>query len=761
MPLDTSPPFLLYSLPRGLPQGPSAGAGWTTAAAAMPAALIDFRREATTNGARLDDPFHLPESLRAKAGRGLIDADRLHLQRVAATLCQQRDETARRRDAARRSVAGFGESALERDLEIRRLSNRLGVLERFGIDICLGRMTLQDGTNVYIGRTGLADSDGSRLLIDWRAPAAEPYFGATLQDPRGIVSRRRYRWAGGRVCDYWDEVLTAEGFASETALDDQSSFIAALGAHRTPKMRDVLATIQADQDAIIRSSSRGALVVDGGPGTGKTVVALHRAAHLLYAEPRLTNGGGGMLLVGPNAHYLAYVEDVLPSLGEDSVRLCTLRDLVPEGIDAVEETDVTVAALKASLDPDAVIGAAVLAARRPPKHALRIETPWADLWLSREDWAEAFSVADPSSSHNEARDEVWEEILELLSDQVDDDDAPPHVVRRWLRQDDELTETFMRAWPLLSPPSVVARLWSSPDFLQRCAPELSAEENTLLHRDAAEAWTVADLPLLDAAHRQIGDPESVREEHRRHAAIAATQSQMAQVIEHLVEADDSDMKVMSILKGQDARNVLAGADAPPPVSPDELAGPFGHIVVDEAQELTDAEWRMLVARCPSRSFTIVGDRAQARQGFTRTWEARLAAVGIPDARVSHLTVNYRTPAEVMTVAAPVIREAIPDANVPISARESGVSVKHGSRSSLPAVLARWMQEFPEGTACVIGDPTFTPTARVRSLSPEQAKGLEFDLVVLVEPSQFGEGVTGAVDRYVAMTRTTRELVVLR
>ncbi|WP_309102805.1 RNA polymerase recycling motor ATPase HelR [Microbacterium sp.] len=706
------------------------------------------------------DPFHLPDDLRAKTAPALIESDRRHLQRIAETLQDQRDDAATRLAEVRRQTAAAGAAAVDRDLEVRRLSGRLRVLERFGIDICLGRMTTDSGEAIYIGRTGLAAGDGTRLLVDWRAPAAEPYFAATMREPRGIISRRRYRWADGRITDYWDEALTPDGFDG-ASLDDQSAFIASLGSHRTSKMRDVLATIQADQDAIIRTPSRGALVVDGGPGTGKTVVALHRAAHLLYAEPRLTQGGGGMLLVGPNAHYLSYVDDVLPSLGEDTVRLTTLRDLTPEGATAVEEFDPRVAALKAALDPGALLAAAASAFERPPQHAMRIETPWADLWISREEWHELFTTADPASSHNEARDEVWEEVLEFLIDQVDDEDVPPHSIRRWLRQDDELTGAFVRGWPLLVPASVVARLWSSPDFLRECAPELSSDEVALLRRDDAQAWTLSDLPLLDAARRRIGDPETVRQEHRRQAAVAQSREQMSQVIDHLVESDDSDMKVMSILRGQDATNVLDGVDALPVVSPDELAGPFGHIVVDEAQELTDAEWRMLLARCPSRSFTIVGDRAQARHGFTESWEARLARVGISDPTIARLSVNYRTPAEVMEAAAPVIRQAIPDANVPTSVRESGVPVRTGAVADLESVLWSWLDANPDGVACVIGDASFVPAARVRSLTPEGSKGLEFDLVILIRPDEFGEGLTGAVDRYVAMTRTTRELVILR
>jgi DNA helicase IV len=191
-----------------------------------------------------------------------------------------------------------------------------------------------------------------------------------------------------------------------------------------------------------------------------------------------------------------------------------------------------------------------------------------------------------------------------------------------------------------------------------------------------------------------------------------------------------------------------------------LAGPFAHVVVDEAQELTDAEWQMLLQRCPSRSFTIVGDRAQARHGFRGSWEERLRRVGLGEVRVASLTVNYRTPAEVMAEAEPVIRAVLPDANVPTSIRSSGVPVLHGRAADLDDVLDGWLAEHAEGTACVIGDPAFQGTRRVRSLTPVLAKGLEFDLVVLVDPDEFGSGTEGAVDRYVAMTRATQRLVVL-
>ncbi|MER6630356.1 AAA family ATPase, partial [Streptomyces sp. NPDC000987] len=239
------------------------------------------------------------------------------------------------------------------------------------------------------------------------------------------------------------------------------------------------------------------------------------------------------------------------------------------------------------------------------------------------------------------------------------------------------------------------------------------------------------------------------------------------VVDTLIEAvadsgadGDDGEGLVTMLRGADARVSLVDESELPTADPDLLAGPFAHIVVDEAQELTDAEWRMLLTRCPSRSFTVVGDRAQARHGFTEPWQERLERVGFDRIRLASLSINYRTPREVMAEAEPVIRAALPDANVPVSVRGTGVPVEHGSVADLDAVLGAWLTSHADGIACVIGDPAFRPTARVRSLSPELAKGLEFDLVVLVDPERFGDGIEGAVDRYVAMTRATQRLVVL-
>ncbi|SMQ21351.1 DNA helicase IV [Streptomyces sp. Ag82_O1-12] len=711
--------------------------------------------------------FDLPDRLAHKAAPASIAGDERHFAAVADCLEQSIAELSGRLEAERRAPGGKGRQAMDRDAEIHRLTTRLRALRRFGLDLCLGHMVAADGSEpVYVGRLGLTDSEGRRLLVDWRSPAAEPFFGATHANPMGLASRRRYRWTGGRVVDYWDEVFTADGFDGHAALDDQSAFIASLGTNRSPRMRDVLGTIQADQDAIIRAGSRGALVVDGGPGTGKTVVALHRSAYLLYSDPRLgQHRRGGVLFVGPHRPYLSYVSDVLPSLGEEGVQTCILRDLVDEGATAEAEADPEVSRLKSSADMVRAIEKAVGFYEEPPTETMTVTTHWSDIRLGARDWAAAFQAAEPGTPHNEARDQVWEELLTICVDKHEGD-APEDLLRKALARDRELLTVFNRAWPLLEATDLVGDLWSVPAYLRMCAPWLDRDEVRTLQRDRPQAWTVSDLPLLDAARQRLGDPEAARRRRRQEAAVAAQQDRMADVIDDLLEAHtyDDGEGVLVMLHGQDMRNSLVDDSAVPTADPDRLAGPFVHIVVDEAQELTDAEWQMLLLRCPSRSFTIVGDRAQARHGFTESWPERLERIGLDRVEMAALSINYRTPAEIMAEAEPVIRAALPDANVPTSVRSSGVPVRHGSAAELTSVLDTWLAGHSEGIACVIGAPGFRPASpRVRSLTPELSKGLEFDLVVLVDPENFGEGadgVEGAVDHYVAMTRATQELVIL-
>ncbi len=699
----------------------------------------------------------------AKADPSLIADDERHFAAITQTHTQSIASLTERLATLRRSPGGKGKQAIERDLEIHQTTRRLRSLQRFGLDLCLGRIVHADSTEpTYIGRLGLTDQAGRQLLVDWRTPAAEPFFAATHASPLGVASRRRYRWTQGRITDYWDEVLIGDGSDGGVALDDDSAFIASLGASRSPQMRDVLSTIAADQDAIIRAGSHGALVVDGGPGTGKTVVALHRAAYLLYDDPRLAGNRGRLLVVGPHEPYLAYIADVLPSLGEEGVATCTLRDLVPEGATVPDEPDAEVAELKSSARLVAAIERGVRWYEEPPTEEFTVETWWGDVRLTAAHWAEIFDAPEVGTPHNEARDAISEALEITVLNRLGNEDISPAELRKSLAQNEALHRMVNRAWPILDATDLVGDLWTVPAFLRLCAPWLDTEDVRRLQRADPSAWTSADLPLLDAARQRLGDAQASQRRRHRATVLATERERMDQVVHDLIDSNtyDDGEGLMSMLRQQDLRDNLVDETAAPDAEPDLLVGPFAHIIVDEAQELTDAEWGMLLRRCPSRSFTVVGDRAQARHGFTETWTERLDRIGLSDVTITSLTINYRTPEEVMVAAEPIIRAAIPDANVPTSIRGSGIPVTYGSTSELGAIVDEWLTSNEDGTACVIGDPTFGQLPRVRSLSPEHAKGLEFDLVVLVDPDRFGDGVVGAVDTYVAMTRATRQLVML-
>ncbi|MDL9935257.1 RNA polymerase recycling motor ATPase HelR [Gordonia sp. ABSL1-1] len=696
-----------------------------------------------------------------KAADALITEDEKFFATLSAALDDAVSTLTARIGHLREMPGGRGKQAVERDLEIHLATTRLRTLERHRIDLCLGRMVTATGEIVYIGRIGIVDAGGTQLLVDWRTPAAEPFFAATHADPRGLASRRRYRWAHARIVDYWDEELSATADRSGLALDDDSAFLSTLADHRSARMRDVLATIAADQDAIIRAGSAGALVVDGGPGTGKTVVALHRAAYLAYADPRLAGHRGAVLVVGPHRPYLSYVADVLPSLGEESVRTCTLDDLVPEGAGIADEADPALARLKSSSRFAAAVNVGIDWYEEPPTDPFIVETPWADVELGRDEWALAFASPEAGTPHNDGRDGVWDELADIVAARLASPAATPDKVRRALTANSDLAEVVHRAWPILHATDIVGDLWSVPAFLRKCAPWLTDAEVNALQRADATAWTRSDLPILDAARHRLGDPEAASRRRSRSRALDSERRRMDRVVDDLLDARDFDdgEGLTSMLRHDDLRSALVDQDAATPEIADPLAGPFAHVIVDEAQELTDAHWQMLMRRCPAKSFTIVGDRAQARHGFRETWEQRLTGVGFDSVTRAVLSVNYRTPAEVMTVAGPVIRAAIPDIEVPTSIRQNGLPVRRGSIDELTTIVDDWLADHEEGTVCVIGAPA-PPRARVSSLCPMDAKGLEFDLVVLAQPDRLGSGIEGAVDRYVAMTRTTQQLVIL-
>ena len=431
--------------------------------------------------------FDLPDHLAAKADPALIAGDEQHFAAIAESLEQSIADLSDRLDAARKAPGGTGQEAMDRDQEIHRLTARLRTLRRFGLDLCLGRMVARGRRRARVRRA-------ARPHRQRRSPAAAS-TGAPPRPSRSSARPTPTRWAwraaAGTAGPAAGSATTGtrcsppDGLEGHAALDDQSAFIASLGSSRSPRMRDVLGTIQADQDAIIRAGSRGALVVDGGPGTGKTVVALHRTAYLLYSDPRLGHRRGGVLFVGPHQPYLAYVADVLPSLGEEGVQTCTLRDLVPEGAAAAAEADPEVARLKSSADMVRAIEPAVRLYEEPPTEGMEVETPWADIWLSADDWAEAFDAPEPGTPHNEARDQVWEELLDDPGRQARRRGGRrPTCVRRSLRAERGAARTPSTGRGRCSSrPTSSATCGRCRPTCALCAPWLEPDEVRTLQRD--------------------------------------------------------------------------------------------------------------------------------------------------------------------------------------------------------------------------------------------------------------------------------------
>jgi len=691
-----------------------------------------------------------------------IAQDEQRLSEIAARVEQLRSETLERIASRGRDHAGVLQQSLERDVELNEMATRLRQLERMGPNACLGFMEeVSTGERHYIGRIGLSDAQGKQLMLDWRTPVAEPFFAATHENNYGLLMRRRYRWRRQLITDYWDEVFDTSLLASHARLDDHSSFLASLGSKRSPKMQDVLSTIQTDQDAIIRSSSKGALVVDGGPGTGKTVVALHRAAYLLYADPRLRSRGGRVLVVSPHEAYSAYVSDILPNLGEDEVLISTLSNIVSIGDDLPAEADPEVRRIKASTAMLSAIERAVTVFQEPPATDQVIELAEGQVTISAQLWRNAMDMIEQQVPHNEARMALREAIIDLLLPEQDSTADTNALFRAELESSTSLDGILDEYWPVLDPINLLRAVLGNDALLRYSAQELTNEEiDHLLAHPASNTWTAADYPLIDLARFLIGDPDSEAKQREELTRKQAERHKWKNVIDDLIASADDKEDLSSQLMHQDLQEQLLSQSMESPERSISFDGPFSHVIIDEAQDLTDAQWAMIQRRCPSGSLTIVGDRAQAVQGFTRSWEQRLGDIGIRNINISPLQVNYRSTAQIMEAAAQQILPHMPTANIPRSLRSDGAPVRYAQPAELGSILNQWLAENSEGTAAVIGAPGFTAPDRTSSLTPEHAKGLEFDLVLVNLPENFGTGLSGAVRRYVAMTRATAQLVVL-
>ncbi|MDX3457236.1 AAA family ATPase [Streptomyces sp. ME02-8801-2C] len=701
------------------------------------------------------------------------------------------------------------QARLERDVLVAERSGLLAALNAVDGSLCFGRIDLTSGVTHHIGRIGLRADDAERtpMLIDWRAEVARPFYLATGHTTMGLRRRRHISTDGRRVTGLHDEILDL-GDETRTGYEDPSGdavLLAALDSARTGRMNDIVQTIQAEQDEIIRAPHRGVLVVEGGPGTGKTAVALHRAAYLLY-EHRELLAKRAVLIVGPNPAFLGYIGEVLPSLGETGVLLATVGELFP-GVKATLTDTARAATVKGRADMADVLAAVVRDRQGLPDPVIAIEHDRDILMLdaglvnmARERTREA------KLPHNVAREHFEGHILNTLTEMVAErigtdpydgsnllDSSDITQIRDDLAENHEVWAAIDQLWPRIGPRRLVADFLAAPDGY------VSEADADAIRRPVTRAWTTADVPLLDEAAELLGEDDRVaraRAERERSSQVAYAQGVLdvsyASRTYEFEDLDAEDSEVLSAHDIIDAERFAERHEEDDLRSAAERAAAdrtwaFGHIIVDEAQELSPMAWRLLMRRSPTRSMTLVGDPAQtAEPGGVGAWSDILAPYVQDRWEHARLGVNYRTPAEIMDLAAAVVRAERSDFEPPTSVRSTGVrpwvrAVGGGECPAAPSALEELAGAVEkavgeltpvEGRLAVIAprelhadlaarldgveagaEPDLTRS--VVLLDPRQAKGLEFDSVLVVEPGAFGTS-----DLYVALTRATQRVGVL-
>ncbi|MFF8803694.1 HelD family protein [Streptomyces omiyaensis] len=702
---------------------------------------------------------------------------------------------------------GSAQSRLERDIMVAEQSGLLAAFNAGETGLCFGRLVFRDGRDHHIGRIGLREDNPRRtpLVVDWRAEVARPFYLATGHEPMGLSRRRHITTRGREVVSLHDEVLdladrTRSGHEGR---DADEVLLAALDAARTGRMHDIVQTIQAEQDAIIRSPHGGVLVVEGGPGTGKTAVALHRAAYLLYAH-REQLAKRAVLIVGPNPAFLGYIGNVLPSLGETGVLLATPGELYP-GVRATAADAPRAAAVKGDVRMAEALAAAVRDRQQVPGRGAPLVVPHEDGDLVL-DWDMALEARhkarETALPHNLARPYFAFRILDALAAQLADRiGADPYGGPNFLGPDDiallakgiaanpDVHAAIDSLWPELTPEDFLADFLAEPTHL----PE---EDAAAIRRDGG-AWTPGDVPLLDEAAELLGHDDSAAraaQEAERQRRVQYAQGVLdvsfasrTYEFEDKEELDEDASEVLSAHDIIDAERFAERQEEADHRTAAERAAAdrtwaFGHIIVDEAQELSAMQWRLLMRRSPTRSMTLVGDPAQTGDpAGVGAWEAILAPHVQDRWQHVRLGVNYRTPAEIMAVAAAVRRRDDPAFEPPGSVRSTGVepwdrTVEDPVEETAAAVAA---EARHEGRLAVIAPAELLPalagalpdashgpapdlTRPVVLLDPRQAKGLEFDTVLVVDPEAVRAGSPhGTNDLYVALTRATQRLGIVR
>jgi DNA helicase IV len=732
------------------------------------------------------------------------DREQEYISVLYGRLDDLREQAEARLASVLRQVGGTPQARTERDAFSASYRQRLAQLDAAGHGLVFGRLEFNDGELRYIGRIGIhADSDNyDQLLMDWRADAARPFYLATAASPGDVRVRRHIKTRDRKLISFDDEVLDLASAdpSRHDGLTGESALLAALNASRTGTMSDIVETIQAEQDHIIRSSLDGVLVVQGGPGTGKTAVALHRAAYLLYTYRRQLEKRG-VLVVGPNATFLRYIGQVLPSLGETSVLLSTIGDLYP-GISATGSEPAQTAAIKGRIDMAKVVAAAVRDRQQVPREPIKILVDRQELALTGKAVSRARERARRSRRpHNLARAVFARELISALTEQaagslgrnvlggpnlLGQEDVDE--LRAELRAEPAVRAAIDRLWPVLTPEQLISGLLSSKRRLAAATPGLSPAERDLLLRDREADWTPADVPLLDEAAELLGEDDRAKQaerDRRRRLQEAYAQG----VLDIIGRDDDDDPEILMGADVVDASVLAERYEDEENLTPAERAAgdrtwAFGHIIVDEAQELSEMAWRMLMRRVPVKSMTIVGDIAQTGDlAGLPSWEQALAPYAKDRWRLAELTINYRAPAEIMDIAADVLAGIDPALEAPRSVRTSGatpwrLAVPAGGLAAAVADAAVAMAaQSGDGKLAVIvpgdrldelaaavgavlpgtavgADPDLTSPVVV--LTVRQAKGLEFDSVLIAEPGEVVDSSPrGLSDLYVALTRATQ------
>jgi len=724
-----------------------------------------------------------------------LSREREYVGTLYARLDELRDEAQRQLEAVRRSNAGgTHQNRSERDSFARIYEDRVVQLRQIDERLAFGRLEFvpegDDPAFRYIGRIGLRDDDQQPILLDWRVPQARAFYQATAATPLGARARRHLQSQGRDIVRIDDEIFDRELLEGDpSGLQGEAALLSALTAQRTGRMSDIVATIQAEQDAIIRSELRGVLVVQGGPGTGKTAVALHRAAYLLYSfRERLASSG--VLIVGPSRSFLQYIEAVLPSLGETGVVLSSVGQLFP-GLDTSRDDAPDVASLKGSLEMAQLIARAVRSRQVVPAQSQVLDVNGEYLTVDPQLILAAMQRAwETKKPHNVARVTFNKAALNALVRQLAEqlrshgntiEDSDQAWLREDLRTADDVKVALNSAWLPLTPQKLLADLYARPQWLAALTPNWTPAQRALLARDRTAPFTVSDVPLLDEAAELLGEADIATDAEKREAKQQrkrdienAEQAIRNMDVEGLVDAKTlADGFEQAVERGTTAE--LAAADR---------TWAYGHVVVDEAQELSPMQWRLLMRRNPLKSFTIVGDIAQASAAAgAESWAAALQPHVGDNWRLEELTVNYRTPAQISEVAESMAIAHAVNITRSRAVRASEWPVDVVRTDSLAAAVVatvgadRALQA--RGTIAVIASESLLPEiypalalefgvdvgrgaiglARpIAVLTPQESKGLEFDSVVVVEPQRIVDEIArGAAALYVAMTRPTQRL----